>query len=219
MKLWYVFFLVLFFFHCSVVAVMQCSLSFAASLCNLVVFCAWLCIRMSFYASLCFFAPLRNFMPFVHPFCASLCVIIIRPSPFLCIFVQPHTSYVLLRILVILAHHCASFAFPTILVRRYALLCILMSFRAPSTSLWPPLCILMPFSVSSCLSVSLCTSFDPSDHPCASFGLSLYFLPFYVPYASLLHRYSTSPLDTRPYAPPCILMPLFLCILLLSLSI
>ena len=122
------------------------------------VFCALLCIVMSFYVPLCFFAPLSNLMPFVHPFYASLCVIIMRPSAFLCIRVQSHTSYVLLRILVILAHHCASFAFLTILMLCYAFPFILMSFCAPSEFLWPSLCIRMPFSVSSCLSIRSCAS-------------------------------------------------------------
>jgi hypothetical protein len=149
--------------------------------CIVMVFCALLWLSVHCYASLCLsmlpraflrifqriFAPLRSLMPFVHHY-VTLCLsvrpdvflwIIIRPSAFLCILVQSHTSYVLLRILVILAHHGAYFAFPTILVRCYAFLCILMSFCAPSTFFWPSLCILMPFSVSFRFSYSLCPSF------------------------------------------------------------
>ena len=153
-----------------------------------------------------------NLMPFVHLFCALLSYVLLPFCAFLCNLTHLISFFASLLSLRTIAHLLPFRSFLWVVMPSFASLCLFAHLAHPyghpsaflSLSLY-----LYPFSDS------LFTSLDPSDHPCASFGLSRFFcLPTY-----LMHLYSTSPLDARPYAPPCILMPLFLCILLLSLYI
>ena len=156
---------------------------------------AFHCLSLRPYASLwfsvhCYVWLCLSMLPcaFLHPYATScpLCTLSMRPYVLLsCVLLHSCAISHFLYPSSHPCHPCASFVFPTILVRRWAFLCILMSFCAPSTFFWPSLGILMAFSLSFRFSVSLCASFDSSAHPCASFGLSLDFLPFYLTYPYL----------------------------------